>query len=311
MGRPRVLLITLLAALGCGDDAVTRPPPLPPPPPPPTPPPTVFGACPSDRVPWVRAARGAGGAVTLDEIMYHPAAGAPEWVELYNPLAIDFDVSNFRLGGAIAYQFPEGTRIAPGGYLVVAGGAMAGALGPFTGALPDAGGAVELWNNAGRLLDAVDYCADAPWPVGADGSGASLAKRRPDRASSPAEAWVASARIGGTPGTANFALPRAGASETWVARDARWRYRADGAAPPAGWAGPAFDDSGWSEGAAPLAGGAGAPPPMAVTVRFTADNFAAIYAGRADGSGLRLIARDAVGDWTSAETATFVAQPDE
>ncbi len=158
---------------------------------------------------WSRSRARFGGAATLNEIMYHPAGDGPEWIEIYNPLAFDFDLSGFRLDGAVHLDFPADTRIPPRGYLVVASRAgVAGALGTFfTGSLPDDGGTVELWNNAGRLMDRVAYDDDAPWPVTADGAGASLAKRDPETASGLAEAWTHSARIGGSPAAANPAPP--------------------------------------------------------------------------------------------------------
>src|SRR5262245_52166694 len=107
-GVAAIVLVTVVTA--CGDE-----PPRPPPP-----------QCALKHLPaWSRSTRGVGGAVTFNEVMYHPAAGAPEWIELYNPLAIDADISGFRLDGAIDYTFVEGTRIPPGGFLVVASdGAM-------------------------------------------------------------------------------------------------------------------------------------------------------------------------------------------
>ncbi|HVV83956.1 MAG TPA: lamin tail domain-containing protein, partial [Kofleriaceae bacterium] len=119
--------------------------------------------------PWTRSTADVGGAATFTEVMYHPAAG-PEWLELHNPFAIDFELSGFRLDGAVHLTFADGTRIPPGGYLVVASSAMPGAAAVFTGTLPDDGGTIELWNNAGRLIDTVSYRADAPGPVGADGT---------------------------------------------------------------------------------------------------------------------------------------------
>lgn len=157
--------------------------------------------------PWTRGQVGVGGAVTFNELMYHPVGvGGIEWIELYNPLAFDFDLSGFRIDGAVHLTFAADTRIPPGGTVVVASSAaMAGAVGVFTGQLPDDVGTVELWNNAGRLLDVVSYRDDAPWPVRADGAGATLAKRTADRGSELAEAWTASAVVGGTPGAANLA----------------------------------------------------------------------------------------------------------
>lgn len=293
--RTTTLLVSALAALAlaCGGDDG----------------PPDDGVCVGVAPPWIRAEPSAGGAVTINEVMYHPRGDQPTWIELHNPFAFDADLSGFRLGGAIDFTFPDGTRIAPDGYLVIASAAMPGALGPFGGALPRGPGAVELWNNAGRLLDAVAYGVDEPWPVAADGSGASLAKRAPDDASGPAERWIASARVGGTPGAANVALASPPATRALVPAGSTWRYLASPA--PSGWQGPDFDDRAWAAAPAAFWASDRPPPSIAATARFTADNFFALYLGRADGTGLRLLGRDAIGDWTSTEAFAFTALADE
>ena len=95
------------------------------------------------------------------------------------------DVSGFRLDGEVSYTFPSGTKIPSRGFLVVAADAdllakevgFPVAIGSYTGKLANEGGTIELWNNAGRLLDSMSYQDLEPWPVIPDGSGASLAKR--------------------------------------------------------------------------------------------------------------------------------------
>ncbi len=152
--------------------------------------------------------------VAFNEVMYHPATNetAMEWVELKNHLAVDIDMSDWTLGGTIHYTFPSNTIIRARRHLVVAispaalmaGTGLTGVLGPFTSRLDNDGGTLELRNNSGRLIDDVSYQVDNDWPVAADGSGASLAKRDPDTASGPARNWAASVQAGGTPGAANF-----------------------------------------------------------------------------------------------------------
>ena len=58
--------------------------------------------------------------VVVNEIMYHPADGSSEWIELYNQMGIDIDLSGWSLEGAVDYTFAEGTVIQSGDYLVVA-----------------------------------------------------------------------------------------------------------------------------------------------------------------------------------------------
>src|SRR5437868_4001368 len=60
--------------------------------------------------------------VTLNEIMYHPAGDDPalEWLELYNQMSVDMDISNWRVEGGIEFRFPTNSILAANGYLVVA-----------------------------------------------------------------------------------------------------------------------------------------------------------------------------------------------
>src|SRR5213594_1345146 len=69
-----------------------------------------------------RGAAFADAVVVFNEIMYHPATNEPtlEWLELYNQMSVDVDLSAWRLSDGIDYTFPNGTVIRAGGYVVVA-----------------------------------------------------------------------------------------------------------------------------------------------------------------------------------------------
>ena len=209
--------------------------------------------------------------VVFNELMYHPQQtneAAFEWVELRNQMAVDMDLSGWAIEGGIDYRFPEGTVIAGRGYLIVSGSpaeltAATGAtnvVGPFTGRLGNSGETLKLRNNNDRLMDALDYGTDSPWPVAPDGAGPSLAKIDEDGATADPANWRASHQIGGSPGTANSPEVTV-ATDTAVQLDATWRYRAAGAAPSAGWNTPGYDDSGWSSGKGVFTGGATGPWP--------------------------------------------------
>lgn len=153
--------------------------------------------------------------VVFNELMYHPAGDADEtleWVELHNQMSVDVDISRWRLSDGIDFQFPVGTVVPGGGYIVVAADpaalqaatGYAGALGPFTGRLANNGENINLRNNSDRLMDAIEYGDGGDWPVGPDGSGATLAKVNPRTASAPAGNWTHSTQLGGTPGAVNF-----------------------------------------------------------------------------------------------------------
>jgi hypothetical protein len=60
--------------------------------------------------------------VVFNEVHYHPEDDEfqLEYVELYNQMAVDIDMSNWRIDGDIDSDFPEGTVIGAGEYLVIA-----------------------------------------------------------------------------------------------------------------------------------------------------------------------------------------------
>jgi predicted ribosomally synthesized peptide with SipW-like signal peptide len=65
----------------------------------------------------------------ISEVLYNPVGTEPdgEWVEIYNPTSSTIDLSNYKIGdeetkgmGEGMYQFPAGTSILPGHFLVIA-----------------------------------------------------------------------------------------------------------------------------------------------------------------------------------------------
>ncbi|MEC7922491.1 MAG: lamin tail domain-containing protein, partial [Planctomycetota bacterium] len=178
--------------------------------------------------------------VVFNEVHYHPAEREAEleWVELHNQMAVDVDLSGWYLSDAIFYQFPAGTIVPGGEYIVVALNpqaleaetGFADAFGPFTGRLENSGEKLELRDHNARLMDWVNYRSGDGWPVAADGSGLSLSKVNPDTKSSKTGNWKGSERTGGTPGAVNFEneTPAAGG----VARGlvSYWNFDGAGAA---------------------------------------------------------------------------------
>ncbi|MFT5681298.1 MAG: hypothetical protein ACI8RZ_002204 [Myxococcota bacterium] len=259
---------------------------------------------------WQRSEQATTGSVTFSELLYHPPSDTDlEWIELYNPMALDMDLSGWSLEGGVTFTFTEGTVVAAGEYIVVAADpellesetGFGDALGPYDGQLSNGGERIGLRSNGGRLIDTVSYGDDDPWPVAADGSGLSLAKFAPAAASDHAENWTVSAELGGTPGASNqldpMMLPTV---QVLVAQDATWRYDLSGDYPAADWAEPDHDDSGWYSGTAPFFAG-GDDEDVAATAWATADNYFALYLGQADGSDLRLVGEDSDGSWTTVE----------
>jgi len=239
--------------------------------------------------------------VVFNEIMYHPLADADlEWIELYNQMAVDMDLSGWRLDGGVDFDFPAGTVLPGGGYLVVAAApdslpVQAGfdrALGPYTGRLSNGGEEIVLRDNSDRLMDAMQYDDEEPWPVAADGSGASLAKREPVSISEPPENWTFSAEVGGTPGQANFptSLVPLGA-RTVLSIDAPWKYEPSGGNLGTAWRELGYNDAAWPSARASL-------PTVAITEIGTRADFVEIQnvsAEAVDTSGWVVAINDSTG----------------
>jgi hypothetical protein len=148
--------------------------------------------------------------VVINEILYHRApasrAGEPyterdeEWLELTNRGDTPIDLGGWQLVDAVAYAFPAGTTLDPGGFVVVARDAEAvraahpgvEVLGDYDGRLGNGGDRVLLLDAAGNPADAVRYFDGGRWPWAADGGGSSLELRDPWADNGAAEAWAAS-----------------------------------------------------------------------------------------------------------------------
>ncbi|PYI83109.1 MAG: hypothetical protein DME26_15700, partial [Verrucomicrobia bacterium] len=143
------------------------------------------------------------GPVVINEIMYHPAPGGDEFVELKNttgsPVKLcDTNGNPWRING-IGLYFPPTAEIPANGLLLVVGSdpnyfrnrysvpAGVPIFGPFPGVLQDNGELLELQrpdnpdvDTNGIVLvpyitiDAVRYDNKAPWPINAAGGGPSL-----------------------------------------------------------------------------------------------------------------------------------------
>jgi hypothetical protein len=198
--------------------------------------------------------------VVFNEIMYHPAAAndaaelAAEWIELRNQMATDIDLTGWSLSGGVNYSFPPGTIILGGAHLVIAANPAAlgvpGALGPWTGKLDNGGETLELQNNNSRLLDEFTYGTSGDWPCAPDGGGCSLAKRAVNLASPPASSWRSSLRVGGTPGTENFAAFLPPVITTVLDAGGVWKYRQDAVDLGTAWKEEAAGEAGFSSASA-------------------------------------------------------------
>ncbi len=198
--------------------------------------------------------------VVFNEIMYNPVGvdESLEWVELYNQMSVDVDISRWQVAG-LDFRFPIGTTMPGDGYLVIAkdptalqqATGLSELAGPYAGQLSNNGESLELRNNSGRIMDTVDYSDGGQWVVAADGSGASLAKWDPDTASEPAANWATSFENGGTPMQRNFVDETLPPEEsTLVELLDTWTYDDGDVLPGPDWAAADFDDQSWDSGSA-------------------------------------------------------------
>jgi hypothetical protein len=126
--------------------------------------------------------------------------GDEEWLELYNRGGNTIDLSSWEINGGISYNFPVGTMLASGEYLVVAKDASALAqkhpgitiVGDFSGSLGNGGDHLVLEDAHGNPADEVTYFDGGKWPGKADGGGSSLELLDPDADNNTATAWAAS-----------------------------------------------------------------------------------------------------------------------
>lgn len=168
------------------------------------------------------------GPAVISEVMYHPAGGGDEFIELFNPTASDVSLhptiggspTPWRLAGAVDFSFPAGAAIPAGGRALVVGVDPASyrtahqipqavaIFGPYTGDLSDAGDDLRLVApdavdaSLSLLIDRVAYSPALPWPRLADGRGSALIRTADTAFGNDAASWLAS-NLGGTPGAAN------------------------------------------------------------------------------------------------------------
>jgi len=127
------------------------------------------------------------GQVVFNEIMCNPSLSGAEFLELFNASSTTaFDLSGWQVP-ELAYTFPSGLLISPGGFLVLSANRAAyaaayGATVPlfdtFPGTLDPNGGLLTLLSatesSGAPVITRVRYSGSAPWPAAAAQSGTSL-----------------------------------------------------------------------------------------------------------------------------------------
>lgn len=192
--------------------------------------------------------------LVINELHYDPAVKTDlvEFVELYNSGTASVDLGGWALTAGVAYEFPAGTRIGPGEFLVVgenpealrAKFGVTGTLGPWIGRLANDGESVVLRNAAGQVVDEVDYRLGFPWPTVGDAPGYSIELVNPAFDNNLGGSWRASVVGAVTP-----------QQEQLVRARSNWRYfkgTQEPSSPSTAWRQAGFDDSGWLTGQTPI-----------------------------------------------------------
>jgi len=155
----------------------------------------------------------------ITEINYRPAAGGVEFIELCNTGSQPIDLNGvtfgqgqpFSMAGSPARPYTFGSEIlAPGGYLTLTDnvslfrslyGTGPRLAPPWTnGSLSNSGERIVLLDAGGNTVQDFSYGVAAPWPLAANGAGASLEVISTQGDYGNGTNWKASAVQGGTPG---------------------------------------------------------------------------------------------------------------
>ncbi|MCA9215413.1 MAG: tandem-95 repeat protein, partial [Planctomycetales bacterium] len=152
-------------------------------------------------------------AIVINEIMYHAPGlyidsaeryfeSNEQWLELYNRSDAEVDMTGWSFSDGLNFDFPEGTKLGAGQYLVVSNDPQGLAakygldaskiLGPFNSNLANGGELLRLVDTNNNPVDAVEYYDNGRWAQYADGRGSSLELLDPNSDNNVAESWAAS-----------------------------------------------------------------------------------------------------------------------
>ena len=165
-----------------------------------------------------------GASIRLNEIMYHPPGDRDDlqYVELINTGTTPVSLAGWRITQGVKAELGTVT-LPPGGLGVVCRDSKAllahygpgvNVVGTFTGRLKHGGEQLRLLRPDQSVADEVTFDDRAPWPLSADGEGASLERRVPLAPGTDPNQWGGSALPrtqvpAGSPGQTNSnAAPR-------------------------------------------------------------------------------------------------------
>ena len=167
--------------------------------------------------------------VVINEIHYHTDNNIEpvEFIELYNAGTEPVNLNGWYFDGAIGYTFASMPAMNPGDYVVVCQNPTAlttkfgvTGYGPFEGKLSNEGEEIVLRDANGNKVDQVDYDSDFPWPVAANGEGASMELINPAMDNDLAGNWRSSGFNVNTRPEQSFGSPTPGAINSVYADNA-------------------------------------------------------------------------------------------
>ena len=203
-------------------------------------------------------------SVVINEIHYDEDNKTirSEFIELFNPSNDSVDLSGYYFSSGIDFEFPAGTILPAGGYLVISENpatmlsrfGYSGALGPFANgsSLKNSGERITLRNPAGTTIDEVDFQLGFPWPTVGNGIGnpqvsPSIELTNPLLDNDLGGSWRASGFPAATSNSGG-----GGGPVNYIANTATWKYLDDGSNQGTSWRTSEFNDSSWSSGPAEL-----------------------------------------------------------
>ncbi|MBP6335710.1 MAG: CotH kinase family protein, partial [Bacteroidia bacterium] len=163
-------------------------------------------------------------SIAFSEINYNSqdTLDAGDWIELKNSANYNLDISGWKFRDDEehhTYEFPAGTRIPAGGYLVVASDlnkfnsrfpSVNNVTGDFGFDFSNGGENLRLFNHKDSLVKSVYYQDQLPWPTSADGQGYTLESSNISGNANDGANWFPGC-LEGSPGT-SYAGPQVSVS---------------------------------------------------------------------------------------------------
>lgn len=137
--------------------------------------------------------------IVINEIMYDLPADTDgaEFIELFNPSEQQIDLSGWRFSDGVEFEFPRGTLVKPGAFLVISADAKFFSVahpdipvfGEYRGKLANEGERVRLVDAVGNLVNETDFRSGGRWPQNAAGGGSSMELVHPKMEGQLPSAW--------------------------------------------------------------------------------------------------------------------------